>query len=72
MRPPDIRERDACERVSGYVPLKDLYRVVRPGDIDMTLRPDRHGAISELQRHFPHEKEGICRHFDLLYALFWR
>lgn len=53
-----------------FVQMKDLYRAVIPGHLDITLKPDRETMIAELQRQFPGEKEGIAAYFDLLYNLF--
>jgi prolycopene isomerase len=53
-----------------FVSMTDLYRVVVGDRIDITLKPDRAQVIAELARRFPHEKEGICGFFDLLYAFF--
>ncbi|MBW1892571.1 MAG: NAD(P)/FAD-dependent oxidoreductase [Deltaproteobacteria bacterium] len=53
-----------------FVPMTDLYRFVMPDKIDITLKPDRAEIIEELQRHFPHEKEGIQQYMDLVYNFF--
>ncbi|MGB9498252.1 MAG: phytoene desaturase family protein [Dissulfuribacterales bacterium] len=53
-----------------FVPMTDLYRVVIADQIDITLKPDLHQVIEELQHHFPHEKDGIKNFFDLLYNFF--
>ncbi|MCD6571405.1 MAG: NAD(P)/FAD-dependent oxidoreductase [Deltaproteobacteria bacterium] len=53
-----------------FVPMSDLYRVTLPGKLDITLRPDWSEIISELQRHFPNEKEGIEKYFDLIRKYF--
>lgn len=52
------------------VPMDDLYRVVIPEVIDITLKPDREAAVRALQAHFPAHRDGIAEWFDLLWALF--
>ena len=53
-----------------FVQMQDLYRVIVPGRLDMTLKPDLGEMINELQKQFPSEKEGIAAYFDLLYQIF--
>jgi phytoene dehydrogenase-like protein len=53
-----------------FVPMKDLYRLVIPGVVDITLKPDLASVIETLQAHFPHEKEGIRAYFQLVYDFF--
>ncbi|MBW2593075.1 MAG: NAD(P)/FAD-dependent oxidoreductase, partial [Deltaproteobacteria bacterium] len=53
-----------------FVQMQDLYRVIVPGHMDITLKPDLDEMIHELQKRFPHEKEGISAYFDFLYKLF--
>ena len=50
-----------------FVEMKDLYRAVKPGELDVTIPADRSEAISGLQKQFPHESEGIERFFNLMY-----
>lgn len=53
-----------------FIPMTDLYRVVVPGELDITLEPNREKVVHELQSRFPLEKEGIQAWFDLIYKLF--
>jgi len=53
-----------------FIQMQDLYRVIVPNRLDITLKPDLGEMIDELQRHFPQEKEGIAAYFDFLYKLF--
>ncbi len=53
-----------------FIPMTDLFRVVVPGKLDITLKPDREKTIRVLQDRFPNEKEGITAWFDLIYKLF--
>lgn len=50
-----------------FVEMSDLYRVAMAGVIDVKLKADRRQVISELQKHFPAEREAIERFFDLVY-----
>jgi len=52
------------------IPMDDLFRLVIPGQIDITLRPNMADVISELNRRFPKEKQGIEDFFDLVYNYF--
>ena len=53
-----------------FVPMTDLYRVVIPDVIDLTLKPDLGEVIAALQQRFPHEKDGIQGFFQLMYDFF--
>lgn len=53
-----------------FIEMKDLYRVIVPEKLDITLRPDRSAAIEELQKQFPKEKEAIGEFFTLVYDFF--
>ncbi len=53
-----------------FVPIKDIYRLVIPGVVDITLKPDREAFINELAQRFPDEKKGIRQYVDLIYACF--
>ena len=53
-----------------FVPMTDLYRVVIPDVIDITLKPDLGEVIASLQERFPHEKDGIQGFFQLMYDFF--
>lgn len=50
-----------------FVQMSDLYRVVMPNVLDITLKPERSQVIADLQRQFPHEEESIEKFFDLVY-----
>ncbi len=50
-----------------WVELENLYRVVLPGELDITLRADRESAIATLQERFPDEKDNIRAFYDLVY-----
>ncbi|NLW90258.1 MAG: NAD(P)/FAD-dependent oxidoreductase [Syntrophomonadaceae bacterium] len=54
-----------------WVAMKNLYRVILPGQLLLTLPADREGCIDALQNRFPEEKEGIAAYFDLIYAFFY-
>lgn len=49
------------------VEMKNLYRAVYPGKLDITLKADRALSISALQEHFPAESDSIVRFYDLMY-----
>jgi prolycopene isomerase len=51
-----------------FVEIPELFRVVMPGTIDVRLETNKAQVVAELQGHFPKEKEGIERFFDLVYA----
>ncbi len=51
-----------------FVEIPELFRVVMPGTIDVRLEPDKSQVIAELQSHFPNEKEGIEKFFDLSFT----
>ncbi|MBI9087343.1 MAG: NAD(P)/FAD-dependent oxidoreductase [Desulfobacterales bacterium] len=53
-----------------FVPMTDLYRLVIPDVIDITLKPDLKDVIETLQARFPHEKDGIAGYFQLMYDFF--
>ncbi len=50
-----------------FVEMENLYRVVVPGQFDITLKCERNLITRELQDRFPKEKEGIVKFFDLVY-----
>jgi prolycopene isomerase len=51
-----------------FVEIPELFRVVMPGTIDVRLETNRAQVVAELQSHFPKEKEGIEKFFDLAFA----
>ncbi|MCX7678536.1 MAG: NAD(P)/FAD-dependent oxidoreductase, partial [Spirochaetes bacterium] len=53
-----------------FVEMKDLYRVVYPGKLDIALRADRSSVIASLQERFPQEKDTIAKFFDFVYEFF--
>jgi phytoene dehydrogenase-like protein len=50
-----------------FVQQKNLYRIVVPSQIDITLKTDRNAIEETLSEKFPSEKEGIRKFFDLVY-----
>lgn len=54
----------------AFVPMDDLYRLIIPDRLDITLRPDRRRFTEELVRRFPDEKDGIEQYIDLVYNFF--
>lgn len=55
-----------------WVPMENLYRIVIPDQLDITLQADREKLISSLQESFPAEKENIQAFFDLVYEFFYQ
>ena len=53
-----------------WVEMKNLYRVVVPGKMDITLPANRKGFTDALIEKFPNEKEGIAAFIDLVYRFF--
>jgi phytoene dehydrogenase-like protein len=51
-----------------FVEIPELFRVVMPGTIDVRLETNKEQVLAELQSHFPKEKEGIEKFFDLVFA----
>lgn len=51
-----------------FVEMENLYRVVFPGVLDVTLPTSRQGIVEELGRLFPAEKDAVAGFFDLVYA----
>ena len=51
-----------------FVEMENLYRVVVPGEFDITLPCERNLIIKELQERFPKEKDAIPKFFDLVYS----
>ncbi len=49
------------------VQMENMYRIVQPGEMDITLKADRAQAIAALQERFPAESDNIARFFDLVY-----
>jgi phytoene dehydrogenase-like protein len=49
------------------VEMKSLFRLVIPGEIDMTLEADRRSVVETLKARFPGEGAGIEGFFDFLY-----
>ncbi|RLC01566.1 MAG: NAD(P)/FAD-dependent oxidoreductase [Deltaproteobacteria bacterium] len=50
-----------------FVRMENLYRVVMPQSLDISLKADRTVAITALKERFPKEALNIDRFFDLLY-----
>jgi phytoene dehydrogenase-like protein len=53
-----------------FLPMKNLYRLVLPDRLDITLPADRTGTVEALQKRFPAESEKIREFYDLVYAFF--
>jgi len=53
-----------------WVEMKNLYRVVVPGRMDITLPATRAGFTAALIERFPAEREGIEQFVDLVYKFF--
>ena len=49
------------------VQMENLYRIVLPGELDVTLRANRAAACGELKSQFPAQADKIDRFFELLY-----
>lgn len=49
------------------VEMKNLYRLVLPGELDITLKAERGAALDALKSQFPEETEIIDRYFKFLY-----
>jgi len=54
-----------------WVEMQNLYRVILPGELYLTLPANREGCIAALQDRFPAEKDGISAYFDLVYSFFY-
>ena len=52
-----------------WVEMHNLYRLVVPGQLDITLPADREALLAALQARFPAEKDNITAFFDLVYKL---
>lgn len=50
-----------------WVEMKNLYRLLIPDQLDITLEADRGAVIAALQDRFPAESENIAAFFDLVY-----
>jgi len=51
-----------------FVEMSDLYRLVLPGELDITLKADRAEALAALKEQFPRESQAIDRFFNFLYS----
>ena len=51
----------------SFVEMKNMYRLVIPGQMDITLKSDRQAIIQELKARFPAESQGIDAFFQLVY-----
>lgn len=49
------------------VQMENLYRVVLPGEMDLTLKAERTATIAELKSNFPDEADKIDRYFEFIY-----
>lgn len=52
-----------------FVEMENLYRLVIPGELDITLGATREEAVSSLSNEFPEEADAIERFFGLVYDL---
>lgn len=50
-----------------WIAMENLYRLIIPGVVDITLPADQEGTIKVLQENFPAEKDNITNFFNLLY-----
>ena len=50
-----------------FVEMDNLYRVVIPNKLDITLNAERSKAIETLKKRFPKEKDSIEKFFELVY-----
>lgn len=51
-----------------FVEMENLYRVIFPGTLDVTLPTSRQGIVEKLGGLFPAEKDAVARFFDLVYT----
>jgi phytoene dehydrogenase-like protein len=51
-----------------FVQQKNLYRIVVPSELDITLKAERAAIEETLTERFPSEKDGIREFFNLVYA----
>lgn len=52
------------------IPMNDLFRLIIPGQIDITLKPDRNEVVKDIQSKFPKEEKAVEQFFDLMYNFF--
>jgi len=50
-----------------FIRMDNLYRVIMPKSMDITLKANRTEAAATLKKRFPNESSNIDRFFDLLY-----
>jgi len=55
----------------NWLEMQNLYRVILPGELYLTLPANREGCVAALKNRFPEEQEGIDGYFDLVYAFFY-
>ncbi|CFX14247.1 Uncharacterized [Syntrophomonas zehnderi OL-4] len=53
-----------------WVEMENLYRVILPEKLDITLPADKEKFINVLETEFPEEKAGIEKYVNLLYGFF--
>ncbi len=53
-----------------FVQMTDLYRIMVPDALDVTLPANKAGALDALKKRFPQESDAIDRFFDLIYRFF--
>ncbi len=47
--------------------MENLYRLIYPGQLDITLKAERTALVTELKEHFPDEASNIDHFFDFMY-----
>ncbi|MEA1961429.1 MAG: NAD(P)/FAD-dependent oxidoreductase [Bacillota bacterium] len=62
-----ILQKLQVEQEIEWVQMDKLYRLLLPGELDITLEADRSKAIATLQERFPEEKESIAKFYDICY-----
>lgn len=54
-----------------WIKMENLYRVVMPGQMDITLPAEREAAINTLGEHFPQDADKIRSFYDLVYQFIY-
>lgn len=53
-----------------WVQMDNLYRIILPGQLHLTLPASREGCTAALQNRFPAEKDAISDYFELVYGFY--
>lgn len=53
-----------------WVAMENFYRLIVPGELDITLKAERKEQIAALQERFPSEKQAIQEFFDMVYRFY--